>query len=157
VVVDGALASDAGLSTDKPLSATVINYAVIGGVNLGRWDHPRFTIYANGSYAPTPIRGLTGSLLSGRAHVQHKAVAASAPSNARWTGVDVTTGLEYAHWSIGLASSLETHIVIMGSTGEEYVHMSCTGTLSVLAETFTVPVEVSTGVRFLDVIGLYAG
>ena len=35
--------------------------------------------------------------------------------------------------------------------------MSCTGTLSVIAQTLTVPLEVSTGVRFLDVIGLYGG
>ena len=157
VVVDGAIASDAGLSTDRPLSATIINYAVNGGMNLARWHQPRLTVFASGSYAATTIRGLSGQLLAAGAHVQYKLVAPGAPSNARWTGVDVTSGLEYAHWAISLASSLETHVVITGTTNEEYVHLSCTGTLSVLAETLTVPLEVSTGVRFLDVFGFYAG
>jgi hypothetical protein len=157
VVVDGAIASDAGLSTDKPLSATVINYALNGGMNLARWNQPRLTVFASGSYAATTIRGLSGELLAAGAHVQYKLVQPSAPSNVRWTGLDVTSGLEYAHWSISLASSLETHVVVSGSTNDEYVHLSCTGTLSVLAETLTVPLEVSTGVRFLDIFGFYGG
>ena len=157
VVVDGAIASDAQLSTDRPLSATVINYAIHGGLNLARWHQPRLTVFASGSYAATTIRGLSGELLAAGAHLQYKLVPASAPGNARWTGLDVTSGLEYAHWSISLASSLETHIVVTGTSGDEYVHMSCTGTLSVLAQTLTLPLEVSTGVRFLDVIGLYGG
>src|SRR5512141_346420 len=53
VVADGAIASDAGLSSDHVLSATVLNSAVMGGANLARWDHPRWTVVANGSYAAT--------------------------------------------------------------------------------------------------------
>ena len=157
VVVDGAIASNAGLTSDHPLSATVINYAVHGGVNLGRWHHPRWSVFANGSYARTTIRGLAGTLTSAGAHVQYQLVRPTAPTRAQWTGLAVTSGLDYARWSIGLASSLETHIIVNGTKDDEYVHLSCTGTLSVLSETLTVPVEVTTGVRFLHVIGLYAG
>ena len=157
VVADGAIASDAGLTSDHPLSATLINYAVHGGVNLGRWRHPRWSVFANGAYAQTTIRGLAGALTSAGAHVEYQLVQPTAPSRARWTGLAVTTGLEYARWSIGLASSLETHIVVSGTKKDAYVHLSCTGTLSVLAETVTVPVEVTTGVRFFHVLGLYAG
>lgn len=157
VAVGGAIASNAALSSDKPLSATVLDYAIYGGVNLAQWNHPRWTIFANGSYAASTIRGLAGSLVTVGAHAQYQLVAATAPGAARWTGVAITSGFEFARWSISLASTLETHVVVKGSADQASIHLSCAGTLAVLAQTGTVPLEVSTGVRFGELLGIYAG
>ena len=46
VVADSAIASDASLSStdDHVFSATVVNYGLTAGVNLGRWKLPRWRI-----------------------------------------------------------------------------------------------------------------
>lgn len=157
VVVGGAIASNVELSSERPLSATVLDYAVFGGLNLAHWNHPRWTVFANGSYAASTIRALAGNLITLGAHVQYQLVPFTRPSAARWTGVAVTTGLEYARWSVGLASTYETHVVIMGSADRASIHLSNAGTLEVLAQTTTVPLEVSTGVRLAEIVGLYVG
>lgn len=157
VVASGAMASDAGLRSDRPLSATVINYALVGGVNLGRWHHPRWTVFANGSYAAATIRGLSGELVSAGSHVHYALVPAAPPRALRWYGVGITTGLEYARWSLGLDSSLQTNIVVTGSTDRASIRMASTGELSVVSTTLTVPVEVTTGIRLAELLGLYGG
>ena len=156
-VAGSAIASDARLSSDHVLSATVINYGVVADANLGRWHHPRWTVSANGSYAATTIHGLTGHLLSAGGHVQYKALPQVVRGQFRWTGLDVTTGLEYARWEIALSSTLDTNISVTGTNDHATVDMMSTGTLTVLAETTAVPVEVTTGIRLFNVLGLYAG
>jgi hypothetical protein len=157
VVADTAFANDAKLSADHVLSATVINYGLIANANLGRWNHPRWTVFANGSYATTVIHGLSGHLLSAGGHVQYKVLPSVTSGQVRWTGLDVTTGVEYARWEIGLSSHLDTNVSVKGSVDHATVDMASTGTLTVLAETTAVPIEVTTGVRLFNVIGLYAG
>jgi len=157
VVVGGAIASNAELTSDRPLSATVLDYALFGGLNLAHWNHPRWTLFGNGSYAASTIRALAGNLITAGAHVQYQLVPFTPPSAARWTGVAITTGLEYARWSVGLASTYETHVVVTGSADRASIHLSNAGTLEVLAQTATVPLEVSTGVRLAEIVGLYTG
>lgn len=157
VVVAGAIASDVELSSKRPLSATVLDYALFGGVNLARWNHPRWTVFANGSYAASTIRALAGNLITLGAHVQYQLVPPTGPRAARWTGVTVTTGLEYARWAVGLASTYYTNVTVTGSADSASVRLYNTGTLEVLAQTITVPLEISTGVRLAEVLGAYVG
>lgn len=157
IVADSAIASDAGLSSDKVFSATVINYGLIAGANLGRWHHPRWTVSANGSYASTTIRGLSGHLLSGGAHVQYLVLPGPARGAVRWTGLAATTGLEHSRWEIGLASTLNTHITVTGTRDHATVDMASNGTLTVVSTTTAVPLEVTTGVMFGNAFGVYGG
>jgi hypothetical protein len=157
VVADSAIAADARLSSDKVFSATVINYGILAGANLGRWNHPRWTISANGSYASTTIRGLSGHLVSGGAHVQYLVLPGRERGAVRWTGLAATTGLEYSRWEIGLASTLNTHITVTGTRDRATVDMASNGTLTVVSTTTAVPIQVTTGVRFGNLIGLYGG
>lgn len=156
-VVSGALASSSELSSDRPLSATVLDYALVGGLNLAHWNAPNWTVFVNGSYASSIIRAFAGSLVTLGAHVQYQLVPFTRPSAARWTGVAITTGVEYARWSVGLASTYETRVFVTGSADRKRIHLSNAGTLDVLAQTTSVPLEVSTGVRLAEVVGLYMG
>jgi hypothetical protein len=157
-VADGAIASDESLtSSTHALSATMIDYGGTADVNLAHWSLPRWTVSASGAYAATTIRGLAGHLISADAHVQYQVVAPPARSRARWTGVTLTSGLEYARLSIGLESTLGNHVDVVGTTGHKSVHLASTGTLSVLATSFTVPIEATTGVRLLGALDLYGG
>lgn len=158
VVADSALASDARLtSSDKVFSAAIVNYGFTAGASLGRWHHPRWAVSANGSYASTTIRKLSGELLAGGAHVQYKAVPDVVRGQIRWTGLSVTTGLEHSEWEIGLAAPLRLNFTVTGTRDHANVALVSQGTLKVVASTTAIPVEVTTGVRFGSVLGLYAG
>lgn len=144
-------------TTNELLGGSIVNFSLLAGVNLGRWHHPRWTAFANGFYEATTIHGLEGHLLTLGAHVQYQLVPPTRPAGARWTGLAVTTGLEYARWSVGTASSIESHFIAEGPTDRHSIHMSSTGTLDVLTTTYGVPIEVTTGVRLGGVLALYTG
>jgi hypothetical protein len=144
-------------TTNELLGGSIINLSVLGGVNLGRWNHPRWTVFANGFYEATTIHGLEGHLLTLGTHGQYQLVPATHGAHARWTGVALTAGLEYARWTVGTASSIESHYVVEGSREHKSIHMSSTGTLDVLTTTYSIPVEVTTGARLLGALSMYGG
>ena len=143
--------------SSSSFAGSSINAAVMVGVNLGRWNHPRWTVYANGFYLDTTVRSLGGNLLTLGAHAQVRLVQPRSPGPARWMGVVVTTGLEYASWVVGNAEELDVHFTVVGSSGERGVHMFSNGTLEVDVKTLGVPVEVSTALRLGNVVTPYAG
>lgn len=144
-------------ATSTLLTSSSVNAAVMVGVNLARWGLPRWTVYANGFYIPTEVRALEGNLLTLGAHVHYRLVPSTGPGNVRWTGVAVTTGVEHARWRVGAAQRLETNFRVQGSQDEVNVHISSEGTLEVRASTLGIPLEVTTGVRLLDVFTPYVG
>ncbi len=146
-------------TTNELLGGSIVNFAVMSGVNLGRWKHPRWTVFANGFYEATTIHNLDGTLLTLGAHVQYKVLPASRPGHIRWIGVSATTGLEYANWTVGTTSggSIESHFVAQGSIDRSSIHMSSTGTLDVNTSTTSVPIELTTGVRLFDTLVFYGG
>lgn len=156
-VADSAIAADARLSSDKVFSATVVNYGVVASVGLGRWNLPRWTLSANGSYASTTIRGLAGELLSGGAHVQLKAVPEVVRGHFRWTGLSITTGLDVSQWEIGIADELRLNFSVIGTNDRATVALLSNGTLKVVSEVVSVPVEVTSGIRLGNVFGIYGG
>jgi hypothetical protein len=148
---------DVAIGTTSSLAGSIVNLNVLAGANLKRWNQPRWTVFANGFYQATTIHNLEGHLLTLGAHVQYQLVEPTRPGNARWTGIAATTGLEYARLSIGTAGAIESHFTAEGANEHKTVHMSSTGTLDVLTTTYSVPIEVTTGVRFLRVLALYTG
>ncbi|HTL34001.1 MAG TPA: hypothetical protein VL326_12790 [Kofleriaceae bacterium] len=160
-VAGGGVHGDVAIgTTNSLLGGSIINFGAMTGVNLGRWNqrHAAWSVFGGGFYEQTTVHGLTGHLLTLGAHVQLQAVPAKARGHAHWTGVAITTGVEYAKWAVGEASmsTIESHFTATGPTEHATIHMSSTGTLDVLTTTYTVPVEVTTGGRF-GFFGLYGG
>lgn len=143
-------------TTNTLLGGSIVDFSILAGTNLSRWRLPKLTAFANGFYESTTIHGLEGHLLTLGTHAQYQIVAPTSPQAARWTGVAVTAGLEYAHWTVGTASSIESHFTAQGPQEHATIHMSSTGTLDVNTSTFSVPIEVTTGAR-LSVLTLYTG
>lgn len=144
-------------TTNELLGGSTYNFSVLTGANLARWGQPRWSAFASGAYNSTTIYGLDGDLLALGAHAQYQLVQPTRKAKARWTGVAATAGVEYARWSVGTSSSLESHFDARGPAEHATVHMSSTGTLDVLTTTFSVPIELTTGARLLDVLTLYTG
>ena len=156
-VADSAIAADARLSSEKVFSATVVNYGVVASVGLGRWNLPRWTVSANGSYASTTIRGLAGELLSGGVHVQLEAVPDIVRGTFRWTGLAITTGLDVSTWEIGIADELRLNYTVTGTNDRATVALLSNGTLKVVSKVVAVPVEITSGIRLGNVFGIYGG
>jgi hypothetical protein len=160
VVVDGALSTDEAFSTSGKLTTgALVNIAAMAGLNLGHWGLPRLSVFANGFYESGSLKTLEGHLLTIGAHAQYKVLLPSAPGAVRWTGLDVTSGLEYARWTLGNSAPLVTKFTLDGTTPGESLNMTLTstGTLSLIASTFSIPIEATTGVRFGDVFAVFAG
>jgi hypothetical protein len=156
----GVLASDVSLGASSHfVYGAVVNVGGIVGTSLERWGAPRWWVYGSGSYEATTIRSLNGSLLTGGAHVQYKLVEPTAPATLRWTGIDVTSGIEIARWDIGKASTpIHTHFSVHGTQPDQVktVDIDADGMFSVSADTYTFPVELTTGVR-VGALALYGG
>jgi hypothetical protein len=144
-------------TTNELLGGSIVNFTVLGGANLSRWNAPRWTAFANGFYETTTVHGLKGHLLTLGAHAQYQLVQPTRPRTARWTGVAVTTGIEYARWTVGTASSIESRFIAQGPAERSSIHMSSTGTLDVETTTFSMPLEVTTGARLFRVLAFYTG
>ncbi|HTR56327.1 MAG TPA: hypothetical protein VMJ10_36890, partial [Kofleriaceae bacterium] len=161
VAATGALATDVSLgSSSHVVAGAVVNIGGLAGTSLARWGAPSWTVFANGSYEATTIRGLSGSLLTGGAHVQAKIVRPSPPGTVRWIGLDVTSGLDVADWNVGASAPIKINFHVTSDTDPSMYHtvdLASTGTLQVKARTYSVPVELTTGVLFWDTLGVYAG
>jgi len=161
VAATGALATDLSLgSSSHVVAGAVVNIGGLVGTSLARWGAPSWTVFANGSYEATTIRGLSGSLLTGGAHVQVKVVHPSSPGAVRWIGLDVTSGLDVADWNVGASAPIKINFHVGNGTMPGQYHtvdLASTGTLQVKASTYSVPVELTTGVLLWDTLGIYGG
>ena len=144
----GVMHSDVAFGTENELlGGSTINAGLIAGANLIK----RWTFFANGFYQKTALYGLEGHLLTLGTHAQYTIL----PARDAWTGLAATSGLEYSRWSIGNTSTVESGFRAQGVTEYASIHMSSTGTLSVVTSTVTVPLELSTGVRAWRVLAFY--
>ena len=160
VVATGALSTDEAFNTSSHLTTgAIINIGAMAGVNFGRWGLPRLSVFANGFYESGSLKSLEGHLLTIGAHAQYKVVMPSAPDTIRWSGVDVTSGLEVARWTLGNSAPIVTKFTLQGTTPGESrnLTLTSTGSLSLVATTYTVPIEVTTGVRFGDIFAVFGG
>lgn len=143
-------------TTNTLLGGSIVNFGAMTGMNLDRWHVPAVTVFAGGFYEQTTIHGLAGHLLTLGVHGQYQILPARKHDHVHWTGLAVTSGIEYAHWTVGAESAIESHFTAQGPTEHATVHMSSVGTLDVLTNTYTVPIEVTTGVR-AGPLSIYGG
>jgi hypothetical protein len=160
VVADAAIAADAQLSSTGHVTAgTAVNLAVTAGANLARWGLPRWSVYGNGFYESGTLHDLDGHLTSAAAHVQVRAIAPEPSSRAvQWIGLDVGSGIELTRWTLGAARPITTKFTLQGTRPGTSMNLTVvsTGSLSLVADTFTIPLEVSTGIR-LGALAVFVG
>lgn len=154
-----ALATDGDLRNAQSTTAGfAANFAVMLGLNLKDWGHPRWTLYANGFYDKGSTDRLNGSITTAAAHVQYRLVDPQRDEGVeaailRWTGIDVTTGVEYTRWAFGANDTITNNYTVSGQALE----VDSTGTFDFKSNALTVPIELTTGFRVLELISLYAG
>jgi hypothetical protein len=160
IVANGAIPTSAVLSSnDNVIGGFVFNFAVMAGANLGRWNLPRWTVFVNGFYAQAGYHELEGHLTTGGAHLQYHALDGTHSGPVRWTGVDITTGLELAKWTISTSrNSLPINFTVNNPAGDsEHLTFNAMGVMNVEANSLAVPIEVTTGVRLGGLLTFYGG
>src|SRR5450432_315268 len=159
-VANGAIATSAALSSsDHVIGGFVFNFAVMAGANLGRWNLPRWTVFVNGFYAQAGYHDLEGHLTTGGAHVQYHVLDGTRSGAVRWTGLDITTGLELAKWTISTSrDSLPINFKVNNPAGDtEELTFNAMGVMNVEADSLAVPIELTTGMRLGGLLTIYGG
>jgi hypothetical protein len=156
-----AVASKDVLDQNAPTAGAAANLGVMLGANLAGWDLPRWTLFGNGFYNTASTDRLNGHLASGGFHAQVKLVQPAEDKGVarafRWTGIDVTSGIEYTRWTLDANKGLTNNFAV--GAGVTTIDMKATsdGTFRLTSNALTIPVEASTGFRVLGILSLYGG
>jgi len=157
----GALDSDASFQSSnggKVTTGEVYNFAIMAGANLQRWGAERWSVFANGFYEPLSFNALQGHLLSTGVHAQYRILPPATHGAVRFIGLDVTSGLEYARWDMGIGAPIQYKFTVNGiDTRSVNLTLTSTGTLDLEAHAFAVPLEVTSGLRFGNFFNVYGG
>jgi hypothetical protein len=154
-----ALATNGDLSSAQSTTAGfAANFAIMLGLNLKDYGHPRWTLYANGFYDKGSTDRLNGSITTAAAHVQYRLVDPQQDEGVeaailRWTGIDITSGVEYTRWAFGANDSITNDYTVAGQPLE----VVSTGTFNLKSNALTVPIELTTGLRLVELFSIYGG
>jgi hypothetical protein len=156
-----AVSADLGGDDDVPTVGVAPNFTLMGGVNLRRWKHPELTLFGNLFHYDADSGALHGGITSLGLHAQYKLFTPTsgvARHFARWGGLDLTGGVELARWDLGLGGDLSQSFDVGTEGGaSSEITAAVGGRFDLGATTVTMPIEVTTNVRLLYVLGLYAG
>jgi hypothetical protein len=160
-VATGAVDSDASFTSSnggKVTTGEIYNFAVMAGASLERWGVKRWSVFANGFYEPLSFNALAGHLLSTGVHAQYRLIEGKWDGAVKWIGLDVTGGVEYARWNMGIAAPIKYSFTVKGiDTRSVNLTLTSTGTLDLEASGESFPLELTTGLRFADFWSVYAG
>src|SRR3954463_1081484 len=147
---------------ERPTEGPSANIAFMAGMNLADYGNARWTLFGNGFYRKASFSKLSGSITSAGFHAQSRVLLPQAPNGAatdvlRWTGLDITSGLELTRWSLGTKDDIQTGFMVDGTNSSAPLVLDSAGTFDVKANAMTIPVEVSTGIRIALLVSVYVG
>ncbi len=160
-VEDGYLPQ--GTRTRPPAGGVGTNATIMAGINLDYFSMAPISLYGNYFSRAGRIEEFAADLSNWGVHAQLKLWGPRDERliNAlfRWGGLDLTTGVERAHLRLSLARDFRRDIPV-GTTSNGYttaVAVDSTGVFNLDMRTLAIPVEVTTNVRLLYLLSLYAG
>jgi hypothetical protein len=108
-VAGGLAVNVEGLTNDDDFSAGVgASFTIMGGLNLARWKHRELTVFGNFFHSGSSSGLLRGGVTAVGLHGQYKFFEPTRGLKrllVQWGGLDVTGGLEFSRWSLGVGGS----------------------------------------------------
>jgi hypothetical protein len=149
-------------SEDVPTAGLAANLAVMIGMNLREWKHPRWTVFADGFYRNAATEDLEGNILTLGAHVQYRVMQPIEDTGTAgalgWIGLSVTTGLELTRWKLGApGEKLATDFGVAGAAAAAELLYDATGRFDLSSRSVTIPIEATTGFRIALLASVYGG
>jgi hypothetical protein len=155
-------ASEQVTAEERPTAGLAANIAFMAGYNLASQGAPRWTLFANGFYRQGSTESLEGGITSFGLHAQYRLVNPQVDDSAttkllRWGGIDLTGGLEFTRWSLGIEDTIETDFTVEGSSGSAGIVLASTGRFDLTSTAMTIPVELTTSIRIALLLSIYVG
>lgn len=145
------------------VAALSSNLTFMGGLNLGFLGASPVTLFGNYFKGSGHYEGFSSDLQNWGAHVQIKLFGPRRRESAwnalvKWGGFDITSGFDYARTTLSLGQQLKRTFPI-GMVGAENptVLFDGMGLFDLDMRTWSVPLEVTTNLRFLYVLTLFGG
>lgn len=158
VVGIGANAAVAGHSNIRdrphPTGGFAASTSLMLGLNLSRWGHGRWSVFANGVFHQATLGDLQGEITNVGAHVQYRVVE---PATKSWLGISLTTGLDYTRWKFNTGGATVITKFDVGHGPVEPFRLESVGSYALQSNVSTIPVEASTGARIGRHATLFAG
>jgi hypothetical protein len=147
---------------ERPTSGLSANVSFMAGLNLSKYGSPRWTLFANGFYRRATLNSLRGGITTAGLHAQYRIIKPQQDNGAatqllRWTGLDLTSGLEFTRWNLGVDDDIQTDFAVNGSAASAMMTLESAGTFDLSSTAMTVPVEISTGIRIALLVSVYVG
>ncbi len=155
-------ASELVNAEERPTSGLAANIGFMAGLNLSKQGAPRWTLFGNGFYRKASTSSLKGGILSAGLHAQYRLVnpqldQGAATKALRWIGIDLTGGIEFTRWNLGIEDAIDTDFGVEGTNGSAQLILQTTGTFDLSSTAVTVPVEITTGIRIALLVSVYVG
>jgi hypothetical protein len=134
----------------------------MAGLNLASQGAPRWTLFGNGFYRRASTTSLRGRITSAGIHAQYRIANPQREMGVRtkalrWIGIDVTGGLEFTRWNLGVRDEIVSGFMVDGSNASAQVILEMRGMFDLTSTAITIPVEVTTGVRIAMFVSVYVG
>ena len=125
------------------------------GYNFAAHGLPELTLYAHGMGAPVSISEFDGSFYNFGASAQYRLLAPHGTKWLEWGGLHITSGVEVSRMSITIASAdmLDFDTTVAGVR----IRGDSDGTLSLVQNAVSIPLEITTAFTALYVLTFYAG
>jgi len=144
----------------QPIAGVSGNLTLMAGVNLGAAGLP-VTIFGNYFKSHGSYHEFDAHLENLGVHVQVKLLGSrdEGPLSllVRWGGIDITTGIDRSHMTLQLVRDFDRAIPVSGGGVSGEVDLASRGTFRLDMRTTSIPLEVTTNLRFLYLLSLYGG
>ena len=170
VFVVGVAANFAMSLGDKGLGERYAEHPVVGvapnisahaGLNLGFLGGDRFMLFGNYFAQGLKVNEFDGDLYNIGFHLQAKFFAAPDDGNFlfKWGGFNLTSGYEHSRLTMELKKEFTTNAPLTGNTSGVSADASFTGTgtYTITTTSEAIPIELTTNIRLLYVLTLFAG
>jgi hypothetical protein len=153
-----------GTRTRPPAGGVSTNATIMAGVNLDFFHLAPVTLFGNYFRRSGKLEEFNASLSNWGLHAQLKLWGKGGDGLVgvlfRWGGIDLTTGIERARLRLNLAGAWARDIPVgpMGAGAPSaLVAVNTIGGFTIDMRTFSIPIEITTNVRLLYLLSLYAG
>jgi hypothetical protein len=147
---------------ERPVIGAAPNVSVMAGLNLGIIGADWLTLYGNFFAQDAKIKEMSGALFNYGVHAQIKFFRPEGDAAEllfQWGGFDLTTGFAYSRLALELEKTLDTPVPLSGAdpSVSAEANFAGTGTFNITTTAMTVPIELTTNIRFLYLLSLFVG
>jgi hypothetical protein len=146
----------------QPIGGLAPNLTAMAGVSLDAIGVP-ITLFGNYFKSKANLNDVAVKLDNFGVHAQLKLLGPRRETAwsalVRWGGIDITSGLDHGHMQLSLRRDFSREVPITDAQHQKLaqVDVAAAGMFVMDATTWSIPLEVTTNLRFLYVLSAYGG